>query len=78
MMKLPAEDVQFLIQFIENCEESGTLWRIGKGSDGNYVVTALIGTQAVSGAPKPKLHQAVKACVETASVMGAASVLEKG
>lgn len=77
-MKLPPEDVQFLIQFIENAESAGVLWRIGKQSDGNYVATALVGDKAISGAPRPKIHQAVKACVETASVMGAASALTKG
>lgn len=74
-MNLPAEDVSFLIQFVENCEAAKVLWRIGKQSDGLFRVVVLLGDKEVAGQPMPKLHQAIKACVETAAVMGAATSL---
>jgi len=77
-VKLPPEDVQFLIQFIENCESAGVLWRIGKHGDGNYRAVVLVGDKPVASEPRPKIHQAVKACVQAASEMGAASPLAKG
>lgn len=75
--KLPAEDVQFLVQFIENCESAGVLWRIGKQGDQLFRVAVLVGNRECTGAPKPKIHQAIKACLETAAVMGAASSIVK-
>jgi hypothetical protein len=77
-VKLPPEDIQFLVQFIENCESAGVRWRIGQQGDARYVVTVLVGAAVVTGKPQPKLHQAIKACVETAAVMGAAESLKKG
>jgi len=76
-MKLPPEDVQFLVQFIENCNAAGVLWKLGKQGDGRYVAAVLVGASVVTGEPSKKLHQAIKACVETAAVMGAAESLKK-
>ena len=70
-MKLPDSELNFLVQFVQNAEEAGVLWRVGKTSDGKYVVDALVGTHPCKGS-QPHLSAAIKECLEKATRIGVA------